>query len=288
VSAKSPRRARRQLPKTRPAAPSRRPQRPSGKPAPSPAIADQEAPAELIGASPAIQDVRARILTLVRPGGERPNVLLEGEAGTGKSLVASLLHRLGRPQAPVVIVDCAAAPETYLRETLFGVPPEDSQARPWLQPGLLELVTGGTIVLEEVCGLPKALQAMLVKALGPRPPGSRRAQAVPPWVIGTCNSDMDAAVRMGHVREDLFRQLAGVRIVMPPLRECGDDAVIIANWLLPRICGQHHRPLMTLAPEVGQRFLEYGWPGSVRELTHMLTRAVLLSTSSVISAEELW
>jgi DNA-binding NtrC family response regulator len=98
---------------------------------------------------------------------------------------------------------------------------------------------------------------------------------------------MDAAVRMGHVREDLFRQLVGVRILMPPLRECGNDAVIIANWLLPRICAQHQRPLMTFAPEVGQRFLDYGWPGSVRELTYMLTRAVLLSTGSVISADEL-
>jgi DNA-binding NtrC family response regulator len=135
----------------------------------------------------------------VRPGGDRPNVLLEGEAGTGKSLVASLLHRLGRAQAPVVAVDCAAAPGTYLRDV----------------------------------------------------------------------------------------QLAGARIVMPPLRQRGDDALIIANRLLPQICAQHHRPRMTLAPEVGQRFLEHIWPGNVRELTRMLRRAVLLSTGSVISAEAL-
>jgi len=182
--------------------------------------------------------------------------------------------------------NCAAAPETYLRETLFGVPPEDSQTLPWLQPGVLELLTGGTIVLEEVCHLPKTLQAMLVKALAQEPTGRPGARPLPLWVIGTCNIDMNRAVRGGYFRPDLFRQLAGVRIGMPPLRECGDDALIIATWLLPRICAQHHRPLMALAPEVGQRFLEYGWPGSVRELTSVLTRAVLLSAGPVISAEE--
>jgi DNA-binding NtrC family response regulator len=267
VSARPPRRTRRRLSRTRPA--------------------EQEALAELIGASPAIQQVRERILSIVRSEGPRSNVLLEGEAGTGKSLVAGLLLRLGRPQAGVVTVDCAAMPESLLGDVLFGVPSDGSRARPWLTPGLLELVTGGAIVLEEVCHLPKKFQAMLVRALGPPSPGDRRARAERPWVISTCNINMDGALLNDYFREDLFRQLAGVRIKMPPLRECGDDALIIANRLLLRICTEHQRPPITLAPEVGQRFLEYVWPGSVRELTNVLARAALLSTGRVISARVL-
>ena len=99
--------------------------------------------------------------------------------------------------------------------------------------------------------------------------------------------DMDAAMQNGYFPSDLFRRLAEVRIRIPPLPDRGHDVLVLANWLLPRICAQEHRALMTLATDVAPQLLRYGWPGNVRELTHKLTRAVLLATDSVISVEAL-
>lgn len=245
-------------------------------------MAGRELPAELIGVSPAIEGVRATIRTLTQAGEMRPNVLLEGEAGAGKSLVATLLHRLGRPEAPMVAVDCAATPESLLRKILFGPTPGESRGRPWLNPGLLQVVAGGTIILEEVCHLPGVLQAMLVRMLQQQTTGM-----VQTWVIGTCNIDVDTALRAGYIQEELFQRLATVRIGMPPLRDCGNDVLIIATQLLPWLCAQHHRPLITLGPEVEKRLLTYYWPGNMRELTAILERAVLLATGSVISVADL-
>ena len=221
----------------------------------------------------------------MRLGGERPNVLLEGEAGSGKSLAASLLHRWGRPETPIVVVDGAATPEGLVADVLFGAPAE--RGRPWLRPGVLELAAGGAVILEEVCHLPAAAKAMLLKALGQPPMRRQHDGPTHTWIISTCNIDMDEAMRHGYFGRALFRRLAGVRIVMPPLRECGNDALIIAYRLLPRLCAQHQRALMTLAPEVEKRLLAYYWPGNGRELTHMLTRAVLCATGSVISVGDL-
>ena len=185
----------------------------------------------------------------------------------------------------MTIVDSAATPGGLVGDLLFGAPAE--QDRPWFRPGVLELVAGGTVILEEVCHLPETAKAKLLKTLGQ--PSMRRRSSGPArtWVISTCNIDMDEAIRRGYFGRALFRRLAAVRIVMPPLRQCENDVLVIANWLLPRICAQHHRPLSTLAPEVGPRFLRYGWPGNVRELTHMLTRAALLTAGSVISVKDL-
>jgi DNA-binding NtrC family response regulator len=251
---------------------------------------NQDPLSELIGTSPALQKVRETIRGLVRQGGERPNVLLEGEAGSGKTLVAGLLSRLGRPEAPIVALNCAATPEVLLGGLLLGPAPEDTGSS-WIKPGLLELVAGGTIVLEEVSLLPQAVKAMVAKAIDdpPRRRASNRSSGrlVHTWIIGTCNTDVDEALRRGYFGRGLFRRLAGVRIKMPPLRERGKDVLILAEWLLPRICAREHRPRLTLAPEVGPLLLRYSWPGNVRELTSTLTRAVLLTTDSVISVEDL-
>lgn len=217
--------------------------------------------AELIGSSRSIAEVRATIRRLVALGVERPHVLLEGEAGSGKSLVASLLCRLGRPEAPIGVVDCASTPSGLVAELLFGAPVE--RGRPWFRPGVLELATGGTVVLEEVCQLPDAAQAMFP------------------------NTDMDELVRHRRFGEDLFQRIAGVRIKLAPLRERGNDVVDLANWLLPRICTQQHRLPMSLAPEVGPRLRSYSWPGNVRELIHRLTRMAIVSTGSIISTDDL-
>ena len=168
-------------------------------------------------------------------------------------------------------------------DLLFGAGIE----RPWFTPGVLELVSGGTVVLEEVCHLPEPAKALLLKALDRPPLLRQRGRRDRTWLITTCNIDMDAAMEHGYFARNLFRRLAEVRIRMPPLPERGNDVLMLANWLLPRICEQEHRSLMTLAPEVGPELLRYKWPGNVRELTHRLTRAVLLTTGSVIAVKDL-
>jgi DNA-binding NtrC family response regulator len=115
----------------------------------------------------------------------------------------------------MVVVDCATTPEGLVADLLFGAPPE--QARPWFRPGVLELAAGGTVVLEEVCHLPAVAKAMLLKVLGQPPRRGRSREPADTWVISTCNMDMDGAVRHGYFGRALFRRLAEVRIVMPPL-----------------------------------------------------------------------
>ncbi len=185
----------------------------------------------------------------------------------------------------MAIVDCAATPGGLVADLLFGAPAE--HGRPWFRPGVLELVAGGTVILEEVCHLPEAATATLLKALGQPSMRRRRSGPARTWIISTCNVDMDELIRRGRFGRALFQRLAPVRIAMPPLQQCGNDVLVIADWLLPRICAQYHRPPLTLAPEVGPRFMRYAWPGNVRELTHMLTRAALLTAGPVISVENL-
>jgi two-component system response regulator AtoC len=222
----------------------------------------------------------------MRRGRRPPNVLLEGEAGTGKSLVAGLLARLGRPREPLVVVPCGSLPACQLAPVLFGVEEDatgDARVRSF---GAWQSALGGTLLIEEVWGLPIPVQIMLLDELRQRH-GDREGPALDRWIISTSNIDVLEAIRHHRLLEDLYRRLATVHIGMPPLRECERDVLLLAKRLLPRICAQTQRAPMTLATEAGKLLLAYTWPGNVRELTHMLTRAVLLTAGSVIAAEAL-
>jgi len=165
---------------------------------PEPTSTNQDPLSELIGSSPSIEEIRATIRKLVASGDERPRVLLEGEAGSDKSLVASLLRALGRPAAPVAVVDCAATPGDLVADLLFGAPVE--RGRPWFTPGapwcLKRYVT---------CRSPPR---RCRKALDRPPLRRHRGRPDHTWLITTCNIDMDAAMRQGYFARNLFRRLA--------------------------------------------------------------------------------
>jgi transcriptional regulator with AAA-type ATPase domain/tetratricopeptide (TPR) repeat protein len=243
---------------------------------------------ELIGESPAVEALRKQILRLARnPGSHRPpNVLIQGETGTGKGLVASLLHRLGpRAQSPFVDVNCAAIPDTLLEAELFGYEQGAFTDARRAKPGLFQTAHQGTIFLDEVALLPLALQAKLLKVLEERSVrrlGGVKSEPVDAWVISATNADLPETIRDRQLRADLYHRLAVVTLELPPLRERNGDVVLLAEHFLARACRDYGLPRKTLATEGRRRLLAHGWPGNIRELANAIERSALLSEGSQV------
>ena len=243
-----------------------------------------EALSELIGESTDVSDLRAQVRHLLgRQGSDRPlpTILLQGETGTGKGLLARTLHQASiRATRPFVDVDCAAIPETLLESELFGVERGAFTDARKTRPGLFQVATGGTIFLDEVGLLPRSLQAKLLKVVeerGVRRLGSTRIDVVDVWLLTATNIDLAAAVRDGTFREDLYHRLSAVTLVLPPLRTRNGDIQLLAEHFLAKACAEFQLPAKRLAPEALAAMSAYRWPGNVRELRNRLERVVLLS-----------
>ena len=252
--------------------------------APLPKSQAPEALSELIGESTDVSDLRAQVRHLLgRQGSDRPlpTILLQGETGTGKGLLARTLHQASiRATRPFVDVDCAAIPETLLESELFGVERGAFTDARKTRPGLFQVATGGTIFLDEVGLLPRSLQAKLLKVVeerGVRRLGSTRIDVVDVWLLTATNIDLAAAVRDGTFREDLYHRLSAVTLVLPPLRTRNGDIRLLAEHFLAKACSEFQLPSKRLAPEALAAISAYRWPGNVRELRNRLERAVLLS-----------
>src|SRR5438093_7293211 len=247
--------------------------------------------AELLGASPAMESLRADIRRLLRSasGASRsPAVLLMGETGTGKGLVAGLLHRKGpRAGHPFVDVNCAAIPETLLESELFGFERGAFTGAQHAKPGLFQAAHTGTIFLDEVGLLGEPLQAKLLKVIEERAVrrlGGTRSEPVDVWVISATNSDLRAAIREHRFREDLYHRLAVVPLSLPPLRARGEDVLRLAEHFLPRICADYGLAPLTLSEDAKRCLLGHPWPGNVRELANAVERAALMCDASRITA----
>src|SRR5436853_1289807 len=184
--------------------------------------------AELLGESPGIEAIRDRIKRLVarqQDARRLPPVLIDGETGTGKGLLARLIHRAGpRPDGPFVDVNCAAIPETLLEAEMFGFERGAFTDARRAKPGLLQTAHRGTIFLDEVGLLPEALQAKLLKVLEERSVrrlGATRDEAVDVWIVTATNEDLRVAIRERRFREDLYHRLAVLTVTLPPLRQRG-------------------------------------------------------------------
>ena len=239
---------------------------------------------ELIGKSTDVTNLRAQVRHLLgRQGPDRPlpTILLQGETGTGKGLLARTLHQASiRATRPFVDVDCAAIPETLLESELFGVERGAFTDARKTRPGLFQVATGGTIFLDEVGLLPRSLQAKLLKVVeerGVRRLGSTRIDVVDVWLLTATNIDLAAAVRDGTFREDLYHRLSAVTLVLPPLRTRNGDIRLLAEHFLAKACSEFQLPPKRLAPEALAAMSAYRWPGNVRELRNRLERVVLLS-----------
>jgi DNA-binding NtrC family response regulator/tetratricopeptide (TPR) repeat protein/class 3 adenylate cyclase len=250
--------------------------------------------AELVGESAAIDAVRDQIRRLVarRTAGQRlPSILISGETGTGKGLVARTIHRVGpRSDGPYVDVNCAAIPETLLEAEFFGFERGAFTDARRAKPGLFQTAHRGTIFLDEVGLLPEALQAKLLKVLeeqAVRRLGATAAEPVDTWIISATNSDLLAAVRQRTFREDLYHRLAVLTLRLPPLRERGNDVLILAERFLARVCVDYTLPPRRLAQDAQARLLAYQWPGNIRELSNVIERVGLLAEQEIVTADML-
>ncbi len=216
-------------------------------------------------------------------------VLLTGESGTGKEILARHIHRLSeRESGPFASVNCAALPENLLESELFGHVEGSFTGAVKDKEGLLVAAKGGTFFLDEVGEMSPALQVKLLRALQERevvPVGATEPVKIDVRVIGATNRDLEQEMRRGAFRSDLYYRLNVITLHMPPLRERGDDILLLADHFLDQL-GEDGQAL-TMTREARSALQEYDWPGNVRELENALERAAVLAKGSGIEAEHL-
>jgi len=236
----------------------------------------------IIGESAAMRDV-FELMRKVAPA--RAPVLITGETGTGKELVARGLHRASpRADGPFVAVNCAALPEALLESELFGhVKGAFTDART-ANPGLFVNASGGTLFLDEIGELPAPLQAKLLRALQSRtvrPVGGHEEIPFDARLVTATNRDLDTMVEVGEFREDLFYRIHVIRIELPPLRARGGDILLLAGHFLNLNAALGDEPARTISHGAARRLLEYPWPGNIRELENAIERGVTLATGPI-------
>jgi DNA-binding NtrC family response regulator len=214
------------------------------------------------------------------------NVLIQGESGTGKGLVAQQIHRRSPRQAhPLVVVDCAALSETLLESELFGYVKGAFTGAYADKEGYFKVAHRGTIFLDEVGELSPALQGKLLRMVQDHeiiPVGSTRPITIDARIIAATNKDLEALVREGRFREDLFFRLNVVRIAVPPLRDRPEDISLLAHFFLEKFKTRFRKFNCTLDPKVLSWIQSYGWPGNVRELENLMQNLVVVSDDAVI------
>jgi transcriptional regulator with AAA-type ATPase domain/tetratricopeptide (TPR) repeat protein len=248
---------------------------------------------ELIGTSREIDALRTQMSRLREHSAARrlPAVLLLGETGTGKGLVARLLHETCAGAARAFIdVNCAAIPDTLLEAELFGFERGAFTDARQAKPGLFHAAHRGTLFLDEIALLPISLQAKLLTAIESRHVrrlGSTRSELVDVWIVAATSADLVAAVAAGRFRQDLYHRLATVVLELPRLHARGRDVLNLANHFIARVASEHGLPRKTLAADACQVLLSYAWPGNVRELANVVERVMLLEDGPVITGRML-
>jgi len=241
-----------------------------------------------LGESPAMRGVYSII---ERVAASSVDVLITGETGTGKELVARALHqRSRRAAAPFVPVDCGAIPDTLMESEFFGHERGAFTGAEARRMGLVEFADGGTLFLDEVGELPLALQAKLLRVLQERRVrrvGARQETSVDVRVIAATSRNLDAMVEHGEFRRDLFYRINVVRIDLPPLRDRGDDIGLLAEFFANRAAQEMGKPVSGLSLDAYQVLKSYHWPGNVRELQNVIRRAVAMTRSATPDVEDL-
>ena len=218
-------------------------------------------------------------------------VLLLGESGTGKERLAQALHALSaRAGQPMVAINCAAIPETLLESELFGYERGAFTGAVKQTRGKIEMADGGTLFLDEIGDMPLALQAKLLRFLQERVierVGGRELIQVDVRIIAATHRDLKAAIGEKIFREDLFYRISEVAVPIPPLRERGSDAVLIANYLLQQACKRHGKSQLKLGPDAISAIERYPWPGNVRELENKVNAAAIMAEGKLVTADDL-
>jgi two-component system NtrC family response regulator len=247
-----------------------------------------EAFEEMLGASPAMQTVFAFVRKVASTNAP---VLILGENGTGKEMVARALHRRSRQRdAPFVAINCGAIPEALLESELFGHEKGAFTGAHAARKGLIETASGGTLFLDEIGELSAQLQVKLLRYLQEKTfqrVGGRQEIQSDARIVAATNVNLQESVASGKFREDLYFRLAVLVIRLPALRERGDDVTLVAKEFLRRYGAQHLRTGLTFAPDALRAMNQHAWTGNVRELQNRVQRAVIMTDGKRVTARDL-
>lgn len=236
-----------------------------------------EALTGMIGSSPQMKELYAKIRKVAPTNA---TVLVNGETGTGKELVAKALHRESpRTEKALISVNCAAIPDTLIEAELFGHEKGAFTGAASNREGLVAAADGGTLFLDEIGELPLEAQARLLRVLQEgevRPIGSVESRKVDVRLVAATHRDLGKLSREGKFREDLYFRINVVQLKLPPLRERGKDILTLAETFVRRYCTELKKPQLVLSPEAIQAITTYTWPGNIRELENAIQRAVIL------------
>ncbi len=243
---------------------------------------------ELVGAAKPMQDVM-RLVEQVAPSSA--SVLITGETGTGKEILARTLHQLSpRADRPFVAINCSAIPESLMESEIFGHERGAFTGAAERRIGCFELADGGTLLLDEIGEMPPPTQAKLLRVLEDRKVrrlGSKSETPVDVRVLAATNKDPEQAVAHGHLRQDLYFRLNVFHINLPPLRDRKEDLGPLVEHILRDLNAKHSRQVRGINSEVSELFHSYTWPGNVRELRNVLERAVIVCDRELIGRAHL-
>jgi two-component system response regulator GlrR len=240
---------------------------------------------EIVTASPAMEDLLRQAKLVAQSDA---SVLIHGASGAGKEMLARAIHKAGRrAAAPFVAVNCAAIPEPLLESELFGHRKGAFTGATYDHKGLFQSADGGTIFLDEIGDMPLALQAKLLRTLQDRevrPVGATQAMPVDVRIISATHRDLEARVKTGEFREDLYYRLNVVSFRVPALADRREDIVPLANHFLHEVARRYGKDVRSFAPEALELLIGAPWPGNVRQLQNVIEQAVALATGSIVTA----
>jgi len=251
-------------------------------------VENRSAFAGLIGGSEAMRKVYRAIEAVA---GSNANVVIRGESGVGKELVAHAIVQTGeRRDQPYICLNCSALPESLIESELFGYEKGAFTGADTAKPGMIEAAHAGTLFLDEITTLHHGLQSKLLRVLQDRMVqrlGGRTAKKIDFRLITATNDDLEAMVRMGRFREDLYYRINVVPISVPRLRDRQGDIPLLVEHFLRLYCTSNKKPVKQLQPELMEILETYSWPGNVRELENVVQRLVIMSDGPVIAAHHL-
>ncbi|HUW55085.1 MAG TPA: sigma-54 dependent transcriptional regulator [Planctomycetota bacterium] len=242
----------------------------------------------LIGSSPAMQQVYGIMQRVARTGA---TILILGETGTGKELVAKAIHQNSpRKNRPFVALNCAALSKDILESELFGHEKGAFTGAVSAREGLFEYADGGTLLLDEVSDMPAETQVKLLRVLEDgevRRVGSNESVRVDVRVLAATNTELTPAVDAGTFRQDLYYRLKVVTIKLPPLRERPEDIPVLIDHFLKEFCEEHGKPSLQLSTDTRRILLRYPWPGNVRELRNCIENMVVMATAEMLEVGDI-
>ena len=242
---------------------------------------------EMVGTSAALEQVRAEVAKVARTDAK---VLITGESGAGKELVARAIHRgSGRARGPFEKLNCAALPKDLVESELFGYEKGAFTGAVQMKRGRLEAADQGTLFLDEVGDMSLDTQAKFLRAIETgeiERLGSTRTISVDTRIVAATNKDLPGEIEAGRFREDLFYRLNVVPIHLPPLRQRREDIPLLIAHFTERLCSEHGRPARLFTREALDRLTKYGWPGNVRELRNLVERLLIMTDGETVGVAE--